>query len=328
MFNVLGLDVGHSMVKMSFFDGVSIKRASFKSVVAKGFDITGEAEKKAAERDTVLVGDELFFVGRTAELQGGEQVLLGMNDEWIYTPIHTALIKGAMRIVDDSGMPRDNRMVVTGLPMRLFNQQKHAMQKIIEDVIGCRAVVIPQPYGPYSDVMFLDSGLPNTSRPIRQQHWAVIDVGHYTTDMLLVREGLVIEKQQDSCGGVRLAAESLERELRNRGIQADFFDCLAALQSGRIKNFGKETDVSREVANAKAAVVLEIEEKATKLFGSIARKLDGIILGGGGVSLVADVLKKKWPNIVVAENPRYAIAEGMRKWGSFLRLKAGRAVVI
>ena len=50
------------------------------------------------------------------------------------------------------------------------------------------------------------------------------------------------------------------------------------------------------------------------------RKLDGVLLAGGGAPIVHPHIQAKWPHAYLADKPRLAVAEGMRRFGMALLL--------
>jgi hypothetical protein len=58
-------------------------------------------------------------------------------------------------------------------------------------------------------------------------------------------------------------------------------------------------------------IVSDLEEK----IGDEIRRLDRILLSGGGSLLLKDALAKKWKHVSALENPRMANAEGMYRIG-------------
>jgi hypothetical protein len=117
MKTVIGLDLGRSALKMvdCWQQGGETRRArvSFPTSVAAARRLVGGEESRAALEDTVVVDGQAFFIGRTATLQAGDSMQGGFNDQWLFTPEHGALIKGALDKAAAAGVPdpadRDDR---------------------------------------------------------------------------------------------------------------------------------------------------------------------------------------------------------------------------
>ena len=67
-------------------------------------------------------------------------------------------------------------------------------------------------------------------------------------------------------------------------------------------------------------LVDEVVDTATRLMEPYARRLDGVIVAGGGADMVYGVLRDRWPHAIKAEDPRFSVAEGMRRFGAALSL--------
>jgi plasmid segregation protein ParM len=150
------------------------------------------------------------------------------------------------------------------------------------------------------------------------ESWGVIEVGYYSTDFMLMQRGRWVEKASGSCAGVRVAADHLARMLAEKGLTVDLPECEEALQTRRILDFGRKTDVGHEVDQSVALVVTEVIDTATRLMEPYVRKLDGVLVAGGGAPIVHPRIQEKWPHAHMANKPRLAVAEGMRRFGMAL----------
>lgn len=321
---VIGLDIGHSTVKIAAASSAGRHAMIFPSVAIPAFAISDEAEAHRALRETVTVQQRSWFIGDTALAQScGTPPALGLTNDWITTPEHSALAAGAAKRLAALGVDLRECLVVTGLPSSLHTHQKNLMREIIRRHFPGKVMVAPQPMGPFQGLMLNPDGSGAPDRNIQSESWAVVDVGYYTTDFLLMQSGRWIEKASGSCGGIRLAAEHMQRLLHQNHIQVDPFEAEQALRERKIKNFGKTLDVSQFSQEATALICSEIVDTATRLIASVARKLDGILLAGGGASVVLEDLQTKWPHAQLAPSPRMAVAEGFCRFGlSFLNKTA------
>jgi len=145
--------------------------------------------------------------------------------------------------------------------------------------------------------------------------WAVIDVGHFTTDFLLMKEGVYVERAAASSAGIHLAAENLVRILAAKKIKASRVAAEAALRTKRVFAYG-ERDVAAEVAEATDSVVQLIMDTADAVLSEHAGDLDGVLVAGGGAPIVSASLMEKWPHIINLENSRMAIADGYCRVGA------------
>jgi len=229
-----------------------------------------------------------------------------------------ALLKGALKCVQDEvGLP-ENAMLVMGLPTHLFSRQRDRLKQLAGEAYKGEIKVVPQPFAPFQMMMLDRLGNPSPVRSMMEESWGVIEVGYYSTDFMLMQRGRWVEKASGSCAGVRVAADHLARMLAEKGLTVDLPECEEALQTRRILDFGRKTDVGHEVDQSVALVVTEVIDTATRLMEPYVRKLDGVLVAGGGAPIVHPRIQEKWPHAHMANKPRLAVAEGMRRFGMAL----------
>jgi len=307
-----GLDVGHSAVKIStsFFSSI------IKTAVCREIQISDESEARRARDETVDVpGHGRYFFGETALVQGVNAGSLGLSDSWIETPEYAALVLAGLRKITRASNGAAPSIIVMGLPAALYARQKRPLLDLSARILpGTRIVVAPQSYAPYVGLKLNFNGIPDR-RYAEMNSFAVIEVGYYTTDFAMIQDDRPVERANTSCSGVRVAVEALQRILSNKGMQADMSECETSIVSRSIKHFGRMQDIGHSVDAAIAPLVSEVNDAANRLFEAHARKLDGIILAGGGAHLVERGLRDRWPNLILPEDPRFAVAEGLRRMG-------------
>lgn len=313
----IGLDVGHSTVKIAVGGNGRVDNAIFPSAVCRAIPISDDAEAQRAAKDTVNIDGRAYYIGETALVQGGDSVVSGLQENWIDTPEYAALMVGAYRtaLVMAGGRPH---YLVMGLPTALYPRQKQRLLDLakvhLRDAADIK--VVPQPMGPYFERMFSAAGIP--SQAVNAESFAVVEIGYYTTDIMLMMGGRWVEKASGGCAGAHVAATRVQKALSDRGITADLYECDAALRQGAIRYYGKSMDVSAEVGEAISVLGHEIVDTATRLIEPYARKLDGVIVAGGGAEFMFNELQRRWPHAVKPASPRFAVAEGMRRYGMML----------
>ncbi len=310
----LGLDIGHSAVKVATRGGTRL----FPSCVCAAIPISDRAEARRAEGDTFSAPDgNSYFVGETAQIQGSNGGPVGLYDRWIDTPEYAVLIKAAYaaaRAIDPPLPGAHHGLVVMGLPASLYASQSKRLISLARDLLGIDVLVVPQPYAPYAGLKLERNGFPAVAYA-GKENYGVIEIGYYTTDFSLIQRDRPVERASVSCGGVRIATENLQRLLGARGLAADMGECEIALRERRIRNFDRNIDITKDARAATEPMVAEIIDNANRVLESHARKVDGIILAGGGCDLVRARLAERWPHLVVPDEPRFAVAEGMRRLG-------------
>lgn len=317
----IGFDIGHSSVKaVAVSSNGNVVRQLIPSLVCAAFPISDEAESRRAALETVKIGEREFFIGETAKTQGGSSSTMGLSEDWIETPEYAALLVGTLNKLAAEGVAIEGADIVMGLPTHLLTRQKDRLKEIVSRYTQFNSLkVIPQPMGPYQGFILDAGGLPLANHNPVMESWGVVEVGYYTTDFMLIQNGRWVEKASGVCSGVRVTASHLVRLMSEKNITVDLTEAEEALKTKSIRNFGR-LDVTEEVERSVAFIVDEVVDAANRLMEPYARKLDGVIVAGGGAPLVFPSLKAKWPHAVLAENPRFAVAEGMRRLGNALRL--------
>lgn len=180
--------------------------------------------------------------------------------------------------------------------------------------------VLPQAMGPYQAVMLAANGMPAPDRNMADESWGVVEVGHFTTDFGLIQRGRWVEKASGVCPGARVAAEHLMRLLGASGITVDLFEAEEAMRTRHIKHYGKRRDVSKEVDQAARIIADQVVDTAVRLMEPYARQMDGVLVAGGGAHIVYQPLHSRWPHAQLVDNPRFAVAEGLRRFASALTM--------
>lgn len=321
---VVGLDLGHSAVKMTFDGRAGVERFMFPSLASPAIQIRNEAEARLAAEETVTVRGRSFFVGQTAALQGKAALSTGLTADWIESDEHGALLAMARRVVDKQA-PEGRRLYVLGLPVQQFETHREKLKKHAAEHLGDVEIrVMPQPMGGYQSHMLNRSGVVQVGRSLAEESWGIVDVGYYSTDFILIMGGRWIEAASGGCGGVRMAAEHLQRLLDARGIQRDLVDTEKALRDGFIRHYGERIDLKKEMAEAAEVVASKVGDMAAQLMAPYVHALDGVLVTGGGAGMVLPALKSRWPHARLIEDehvhptfsgPRFLVSEGYYRWG-------------
>lgn len=322
---IVVIDVGRSAVKARAYSLGKTCDVVFPSLSCPAVQLSDDAAVAAASRETVEVNGRAYFTGDTARLQGGVAAAAGLSADWIETAEYKALLISTVQRFHAQGLRGlDDALVIVGTPAAQYNSHRGRLEAVTREVIGGEVKALSQPMGAYLSYILGANGLPIPDRletaSKRRRSYAAIEVGYYSSDFLLMREGVQVEEKNASCEGIYLAAEKLMRILAAQGIETTQLECEQALRSGSIMHFG-EQDVKQQGAEAIELVVDKIAVKADTLFGKEVRTLDAVLIAGGGASVVFPSLKERWPNCVMLENPRMAVAEGFLRSAKGLQLR-------
>lgn len=205
---------------------------------------------------------------------------------------------------------------MVGLPTHLYRRQRNTLRDIVKHHVDVGELqIIPQAMGPYHAVMLAANGMPAPDRNMADEAWGVVEVGHFSTDFMVMKKGRWIQEASDVCSGARVAAARFQRLLAERGITVKLVQTEAALQSGRLRHLGENLDVTTERDLAATMLVAEVIDTAQRLMDAHVGELDGVIVAGGGASLVYKSIRAKWPHTIMADDSRFTVAEGMRRYG-------------
>ena len=310
---VVGLDVGRSGVKLAFFFNGEVKTHFIPSVVTPAKQLTFDANPNVTKENTVVVDGVAYFVGDTAIQQGATQTV-GLSSDWLKGFEHVALLERSKSLLKSYGIVP--RLIVAGLPVNTFNSNSEILYEQVESVFKCNVQPVPQPWGVFQDCLLNDDGRYKSNQTSTAfEKFAVIDVGHFTTDILLMNNFQWIEESSGSTIGMCKAVTELKRQLEITGITATVIECQEIMRTRKVKEFGQYSNVSDLVDKAIPMTVNGVVQEVKNLIGNQVRTIDHIIIAGGGSQVVFDALCGDWKQCSVAENPRFSVALGMRKFG-------------
>ena len=335
---VVGLDIGHSATKITFDakDG-AVERAFFPSLACPARALRDDGEAAMAQIETVHVDGRAYFTGETAQLQGSLAMSTGLFSDWISTKEHAALLLRARAIVDQIAGDGE-RIYCLGLPVASFAEQRENLRRIAGQYLGGAATIriAPQPVAGYSAHMLTRDGVPQALRAATEESWAIVDVGHYSSDFILMQNGRWIEAASGGCAGMRTAIQHLQERLEARGIQRDFLDVEVAMRRGYVKDWGQQLDIRAEISEAYDVLAEQVYSAASELFERHIRALDGVLVIGGGAGAVLAPLQRRWPHARLVEDrhssanlagPRFIVSEGLYRLGrNYRHLRAKGAL--
>ena len=318
----IGLDVGRSSTKVIAVQGSKKCELLIPSAVCPAIVIHLESEAAHARSETITVNQRTFFFGNSALLQGQGDLTAIFHDEFVFTDEHNALFLGALAKVNEAGVPGvEFALIIVGLPAALFAIQRSKLAQQLS-ILHPRAVirVVPQPLGRYQQMLFAPDGSEVTTKNPGTENWAVIEVGQHTTDYALLLNGRAIENASGSCNGMRLVAQNLQREIHKSKISISMAEATESLRTGIIKKFKQMINVSAEIERLVKPLANQITDKAAQLIGKNARQLDGVLLAGGGAPLILPYVLRVWPHAQMANNPRFAVADGFCRFAQAVEL--------
>lgn len=337
-FSVVGLDVGHSAVKMTLStENNTYLRYIFPTAVCFARKIASENEAREAALETVEVDGQKLFVGETAKFYslGKTTAFQGLSDDWVESKEHKALIAQARNIVHRAIRHPKNIIVVSGLPVAgwLRDDLRNALKQQVANIFDIpfdRALVVSQAHGLYSTYAIRRGGKVNQDA---ETGIGIADIGFYTTDILSMIQKRVYDDASMSVGGISESVRRFITLVREKipGFRASLHEAHDFMLSGKIHLLGEEIDVSTEREEALRSLAQELADSIKQCFTPASMHIKKIIVGGGGVALLAPYLKEYWPSInLMTEDehqgdkrtigPRFLVSEGYTRIGeNFIR---------
>lgn len=309
----VGLDIGHSAVKLSWRgkDG-KVKFLSFPSAVIPAMTISDRTAAEEAKAETVTVDGQEFFVGDTAIHESGNRLrVTGLHHRWMDMPEFQALVQVAMnKVKEDVGKIST---VTTGLPSSVFREKQTQMRNIVGSCTDAEVRVYTEPNGVSMRYLIGEDG---EIREDTHRNLGVIAIGRYTTDFMAMLNGRWVESASGSTVGMSRAANLLLARLKEQGFgEIDYLDADDALWRGNVRYYGKESDVTPMARGAMQILNSEIFDAVTSQIGDIGSRLEVMLVAGGGAPLLFEHLKQYFPQAILLEEPRMAVAEGFRRQG-------------
>lgn len=352
---VRAIDVGFGLVKLSRAgtDG-GIEFMAFPSI-AVAAEPSAMREVASRRRDTFDVptgNGGMYEVGVEVTLaQTGNDFGREITDEYFRTAIYEALMKGALRYIDEDVID----VLVLGLPVSqyqnddrrdLLAKQWTTGHSRSIDIGGGKSVKIlevvvrPQPLGGYVEMFnridqintaIKETGASlapiNSANDMVELTTLVVDPGEHTLDWLLVQRGQINTKASGAVSDagrhkvVRAVFEALQAKLGRplgAAIQPRLNDALRS-SSMSIKLSGEMHDLRAYEGVIQTAVEDPINRLIEGLRGMI-EFVELIVMVGGHPERYADELKKRFPAIpvVYVENPVFANVCGFQAVGEEL----------
>ena len=324
-----GWDIGHSSCKLAIAlagEGKSRKFDLFPTVVVPATHIDDEETARLAAKETVNVGGQDYFVGKTAVSQGHAVVFSGQDKNWIKTPAHDALLLAAWRkSLAQLSTPPKNIVIVLGLPMAYYATQKddlkvrayELLSPLLEKYQHLEIKTCSQSRAPLVNLQHLEDGSINPKYNIETDNYAVIDIGHFTTDFCLQMGPQIRSTAGDSIPGLTKVYSDVKAAFEKAGLSTHISCIDTAVCTGKIREFGVEKDVSEIVEQAAQSLRAMIIDRAQNLFGGEASQLNSVVVTGGGAPLIYEAVLKAFRNASQTKGSRYQVAEGLCRFGLF-----------
>ena len=296
----MGIDIGYGVTKAVRSDG-QVKH--FRSVVGLGMpDTFGIAHDNFT---VVRINGATYTVGEEAEKYRLPLITVRSRNS-IESIAYRALLLACLG-EDVSG----RHAIVTGLPLGYYNSDKsRVVKKFRETLPICEIKVVPQPMGTFYDLLFDDKG-DVCHADFMDRKIAVIDIGTYTTDLLVMDKATPVAGVS---GYVEIGIDTLTKNIiksllpLRRNISSGEIE--KAIKTNTIKKEGQEMDISDIMAENKSAIAVNIWSWVQSRLGA-EEDIDVLVLTGGGSEILSSYFVQG--NIIMPNSPFLSNAMGFCK---------------
>jgi plasmid segregation protein ParM len=329
----IGLDVGYGLTKAVADNGKSV---CFESRVAPAEFIRFQADigAKVVTNGLTLHDDQEgdLWIGELASRQGRPGAVRSPRDRnRVNDPITTHLADAAFAMLLP-GRDYASIRVVTGPPVAFYRDAFQLSQQMlgthhillegrsltveVEDVL-----VVPQPFGALLSLILDEHGMMKTaSLDLVEGRVGVLDIGSYTTDLIMV-EGLeYIEARSGSIEvGVSSAIDMIRKVLQDDyRVSYEAHELEQAMRRGWLVIDGQKHSLNGLASGHLDPIARAIEAQARTLWN--ISTLTGMVLAGGGSLALKTWLEPRFKQAVFAPNATMANAAGflrygLRQWG-------------
>lgn len=317
----IGIDPGRSTTKVVAHipEGASFRIAKFMfpSAACPAKAVAMHASRHDAESSTVIVNGEAYWVGQTAVWQGRYDPNEALHDQWFFGQSHLALARYAYeRCVKEFGEQMKEAEIAVGLPSRTFAADRDRYSAHLQSAFPRQTItVLPQAVGPFYGAAMNPDG---TDRPSSEFEFAaqygMIEIGHHTTDLVMLQNAVPQEDTYVSAMGMYSAAESLIRLMSKKSVTLDLRTASQAIETGVYKRFGADVSCRDEVSTVARELAGRILATARTTFGSEVDNCRSILVAGGGAPLCGPFLLEHWPHTIIVDDARFAVAEGFARF--------------
>jgi len=322
----IGLDIGRSAVKAIARHNSRSYTVNFPSCVTPAERIVFGELKESAPPDTVTLRDQSYWVGKTARIQDWGAPGIGRYDDWVLSDQHDILVLAAMKKLQREGLNYDGNAVITlGLPSRVFRYRGDLAQALHTRISALLSIGSSKP-----DVHVHAQSMAVVARhtidvdgsdleggaSFEQGRFAVIEVGQFTTNFLLLERSVPIRMAMTSCDGVEAVIHQLRAKLRDQNMDVTNADLEDLAVKRKMSVRGACVDMGPLLDQAVDRVFVPyVIENAMDSFGSHIENVDQVLVAGGGAPLLLNGLKStgRFDHAVLVDEPRFAVANGLAK---------------
>ncbi len=325
----LAVDAGRSEIRA--WDGARLIK--FPNFIAPKMDRIMEGDRKPNTYDVDYQG-EAFIMGAGAK--GGRNVRSSMGSSKVDQETIAMILTSIFQSAQEAHYPFARIQVDTlaiGLPIHMYRNDKPrligALKKEHDISVNGEAkriaindiIVIPEGFGVYWNELVDNQG------DIRNQSLAsgaigVIDIGHRTTDFLVVEDQEMIDDfSHGSDNGVITVIQQARKDIEETDeVRYELHDLEEAIRTGSyVLKSGRgpintRPFIEKAAKNVTNTLIADIRGQ----WGDKIKSISTIIMAGGGGRFFAEAFRsgliRENTNIVIADDARYSNLKGYFKF--------------
>jgi len=318
----IGIDDGFAVTKLALPDGRCIGVPSRAEIGHARVSWLHPGERRIVEYETEST---VYAVG---DVDGAATRF----DGYACSGMNRAIVQHALQC---AGLEGQQVCAVSGLPVSAFyrssgekrvsainDKQDNLLQPVRPRTEAMPAEIVAHRVIPEALAAWYDYVIEDGEGPARlQTHLtcvpiAVVDIGGRTTDTVVVQNQGVLHRSSGSfnCGLLDVIA-ALGEAIQARFDVNPLSDGLLhrALRQKHVRLYGRDHDVTADVAAAKHELVERLYAETRRQLGQ-GIELERILFVGGGTIALAEHITDWFPNQRIVPEPAFANARGMLKY--------------
>lgn len=246
-----------------------------------------------------------------------------MNRVVVAHTLRQSGIDANAKIVMCSGLPLKKYYVGTKLNKDYIGRKRDNLLR--NDVVAVDGTPIPKIFKHYIGcegiLAWIDlvihrnaDGILEMDRDRAESRIAIVDIGGRTTDIALIDCGeLDMEKSTTIEQGMLSIKQQLSEQIHAKfNAQVNMGALNKAIESGKVKLFGDDVDVSDLIRQAKQTTLSRIEAETKRLLNN-ASDIDQVVFVGGTAAAASDLIDGWFRNQIIGDDPAFANARGACK---------------
>lgn len=307
-----GPNIGHGFVKYCLIDADGERSLVMPAQIAPAQRSVAGSLTTA---HTIEIGGRSYWTGDDAQIAGSPLTILAADrlSDPVFIPALVASAVSRFGYLNGAA----SGVCVTGLPATWASDPDRARALGARLRAGHPAYtqirVIPEPLGLiYAALLDTDGAITGDSA-LQSGAIGVIDIGHHTVDVAIVRAMLPVQSSLDTWQlGTARALSSIRSQLSARTERdLSLYDTDRAVREGWISVAGQTVLLPDGWDQPLMELADQIVARLTESWGNGAA-LDTILIGGGGAELaiLTTAIQSRFRHAVVMDQPQMAIARG------------------